>query len=155
MAPSPWLDLSYGVQLDDRNQKPLRHDAFLSAGPSIFRVNADYLFISKNAVPGVVAPVSRKEVTIGAISQLTQYWSVGGSHRRDLAPGGGPIATNLALTYQDECLTFQLVAQRDFTRRTGLKTGNSIYFRLVFKNLGEFLSPQLSTSLLGGRAVRP
>ena len=155
LAPSPWLDLSYGVQLDDRNQKPLRHDAFLSAGPSIFRVNADYLFISKNAVPGVVAPVSRKEVTIGAISQLTQYWSVGGSHRRDLAPGGGPIATNLALTYQDECLTFQLVAQRDFTRRTGLKTGNSIYFRLLFKNLGEFLSPQLSTSLLGGRAVRP
>jgi LPS-assembly protein len=101
LSPGPWVDLRYGFRLDDRTLAPRRHDAMASLGPSIFRVSADYIFISRLAIPNSTTAASRQEITMGASSAFAKYWSISASHRRDLAQNGGPIASNVTLTYQD------------------------------------------------------
>lgn len=141
VTPSPWLDVSYSFRLDSETLAQRRHDLFGIAGPPQFRVSGSYLYIDRQVLDGGTATRNREELTVGVNSAITDNWSLGVSHRRDLAKDGGPIGTGLLLTYQDECFTFQLIGQRDFTRRSGIESGDRILFRLTFKNLGEFASP--------------
>ncbi|WP_119678523.1 LPS-assembly protein LptD [Indioceanicola profundi] len=144
LTPSPWLDLSYSFRLDSETFAQRRHDAFGVFGPPEFRVSGSYLYLDRMTLESGTASQDREELTLGVNSAFSRYWSAGVSHRRDLAEDGGPISTGLVLTYQDECLTFQLIGERDFTRRTGIDTGDRVFFRLTLKNLGAFLSPSLS-----------
>jgi len=150
LTPSPWLDISYSFRLDSETLAQRRHDAYGVFGPPEFRVSGSYLYLNRLTLDRGLASQDREELTLGINSAIADHWSVGVSHRRDLSPGGGPTNTALLLTYQDECLTFQLVGERDYTRRTGIESGDRIFFRLVFKNLGEFLSPELSGDVFGG-----
>ncbi|QJE74790.1 LPS-assembly protein LptD [Aerophototrophica crusticola] len=154
LTPSPWLDLSYSFRLDSDTLAQRRHEAYVSAGPAEFRVNASYLYLDRLTLERGTASQNREELTVGVNSSFSRYWSAGVSHRRDLAENGGPIATGLVLTYQDECLTFQLVGERDFTQRSGIDSGDRVFFRLVFKNLGEFLSPSISGNVFGQQDAR-
>ncbi len=149
LTPSPWFDLSYSFRLDSDTLAQRRHDVVGIAGPPEFRVGASYVYLDRMTLEGGTAARNREELTVNVSSAFTQYWSVGASHRRDLAEGGGPVATGLVLTYQDECMTFQLVGERDYTERTGLASGDRVFFRLVLKNLGEFLSPAISGDVFG------
>ncbi|HYE51190.1 MAG TPA: LPS assembly protein LptD [Azospirillaceae bacterium] len=150
ITPSPWIDVSYGFRLDNNDLSQRQHDLFGVAGPPEFRVSGNYLYVDRLALDGGTASRDREEITLGINSTFSQNWSIGVSHRRDLAEDGGPISSGAVLTYQDECFAFQLVGERDFTRRTGIESGDRIFFRLVFKNLGEFVGPSLSGSGLLG-----
>lgn len=145
VTPSPWLDVSYSFRLDSETLAQRRHDVFGVAGPPEFRVSGSYLYLDRLVLEGGTATRNREELTLSINSSFSENWSVGVSHRRDLARDGGPIAAGLLLTYQDDCFTFQLVGERDYTRRSGLESGDRLFFRLTFKNLGEFASPSLSS----------
>ncbi|ACI98782.1 organic solvent tolerance protein OstA, putative [Rhodospirillum centenum SW] len=149
VTPSPWLDFSYGFRLDSETLDQRRHDVFGVVGPPEFRVSGSYIYLDRLTLEDGTATRNREELTLGVNSAFSENWSVGVSHRRDLATGGGAVSSGMMLTYQDECMTFQLIGERDFTRRSGLDTGDKVYFRLVFKNLGEFLSPALSGDVFG------
>ena len=144
VTPSPWLDLSYSFRLDSETLAQRRHDVFGVAGPAEFRVSGSYLYLDRQVLEGGRATRNREELTLAVNSAFAENWSVGVSHRRDLAADGGPISAGLLLTYQDECFTFQLVGERDYTRRSGLESGDRVFFRLTFKNLGEFASPSIA-----------
>lgn len=149
LTPSPWMDISYSFRLDSETMAQRLHDVYGVFGPSQFRVSGSYVYLDKLTQNGGLAARNREELTLGVSSTLTDRWSVGVNHRRDLAPGGGPVLSSATLTYQEECLTFQLVAERDNTRRTGIDRGDRVFFRVAFKNLGEFMSPSLSGSVFG------
>lgn len=154
LTPSPWLDISYSFRYDSQTTAQRLHDVYGTFGPSQFRVTGSYIYLDKLTQDGGLATRNREELTLGINSALTDQWSVGVSHRRDLAPDGGPVLSGASITYQEECLTFQLVAERDYTRRTGIDTGDRLYFRVVLKNLGEFLSPSISGSVFGQQQGR-
>ncbi|WP_445376334.1 LPS-assembly protein LptD [Niveispirillum fermenti] len=149
LTPSPWLDVSYSFRLDSETLAQRLHDVSGVFGPSQFRVTGSYIYLDKQIQDGGLATRNREELSLGVSSALTDRWSVGVSHRRDLAPDGGPVLSSATLTYQEECLTFQLVGERNYTRRIGIDTGDRLFFRVVLKNLGEFLSPSLSGSVFG------
>jgi LPS-assembly protein len=153
LTPSPWMDISYSFRLDSKNLAQRRHDVYGIFGPSIFRVNASYLYLDRVALDNGNATRNREELTLGLNSSFADHWSAGIIQRRDVAKDGGPISAGLLLTYQDECFTFQLVGERDYTRRSGIDSGDRIFFRMVFKNLGEFLSPALSGNVFGGTSA--
>lgn len=144
LAPSPWLDVTYNFRLDSDTLAQRRHDIFGVFGPPAFRVSGSYLYLDRMTLDDGTAGRNREELTLGVNSAFSTNWSAGLSHRRDLAEDGGPISTGLVLTYQDECLTFQLIGERDFTRRTGIDSGDRVFFRLTLRNLGAFVSPSLS-----------
>lgn len=150
LTPNPWMDISYNFRLDSDTGAQRMHDIFGSFGPQIFRVNGGYIYIDKTEIANgsnysnYNSTENLQEATMGFTSAFMDHWSAGASYRTNLAPDGGPISTSLVGTYQDDCLTFSLIAEHDYVQRTGLPSGNKIFFRVFFKTLGLFASPVVS-----------
>lgn len=150
LSPAPWFDVNYGFRLDQESLRFRRHSLTASAGVPMLSVSTAYTYLDQTTDRFAVSRSELEQATVGISSQFAPRWSLGVSHVQSLRPTPGPRASAGVLTYQDECFTFQTIARRDFTNVVGdVKDGNTLYFRLVFKNLGEFRSPSFS-SLLGG-----
>ncbi|MDE1147681.1 MAG: LPS assembly protein LptD [Azospirillaceae bacterium] len=147
LTPSQWMDISYGFRLDPDTGAQRMHDFTGSFGPSVFRLSGSYLYISKEELPtGTSADTTTnlQELTGGISSSFAQYYTLALNTRYDLADGGGPVTTSITGTYQDDCYTFQLILERDYTQRIGIPSGNRIFFRMIFNKLGMFVSPAFS-----------
>ena len=142
-------DIAYTTRLDHDTFDPHEHDLRASFGPDWLKATSSYLYIDQTSADGSSASL-REELGFGAQYKFADNWTLYGWHRENLRAGGGPLNTDLSLTYQDECLTYSLMAQRDYLSRSGLSSGDSVFFRITFKNLGEFESPSFSPDLLGG-----
>lgn len=140
-------DASYALRLDSETFDPREHDLRAVIGPSWLNAAVNYLYIDQNTTDGSSAAL-REELGLGGNWKFNDYWSIGGYHRENLRSGES-LNSSLALTYQDECMTFSLNAQRDYVSRTGLDSGDSVFFRLIFKNLGEFESPSINPTVFG------
>jgi LPS-assembly protein len=150
LSPAPWLDVNYGFRVDQESLRVRRHSLTASAGAPVLRLSTAYTYLDQTTDRFAVQRSELEQASIGISSQFAPRWSVGINHIQSLRPAPGPRATLGVLTYQDECFTFQTIARRDFTNVVGdVKDGNTLYFRLVFKNLGEFRTPGLG-GLLGG-----
>jgi len=92
----------------------------------------------------------REQLSFSTAYSFADYWSIGLSNLRDFESEAesGSLNTSLSLSYADECLTVGVFATRDYTTRRGIDSGDSIFVRLVFKNLGEVETPQLSSTTL-------
>ncbi len=144
LVPTSWMDLFYGFRLDNETLEPERHTIRSTIGVPLFRFGVDYNFIENQVDPNQTARDDREFATVAVSSQLTEDWRVWASHDHTFNPDAGPRKTSLNLTYQDECFTFEARASRDYTSIPGVSDGVSVFFRLVFKNLGEVTSPSLS-----------
>lgn len=145
-----WTDLAYSVRLDNATYDPREHDLRMNVGPGWLQGSVSYLYAEQSATDPLASP-TRQEVTVGSHWTFLPHWTISGSHRHDLERSDGALASSVNLVYQDECLTFSLIAQRDHVARSGLDSGDSIFFRLIFRNIGEFESPNLSTDVFGGQ----
>lgn len=151
LQPADWLDVNYGFRIDHETLKPRRHSLNASAGVPLLRLSTAYTYVDQTTSRTAVTRNRVEQANFGLSSQLTNYWNLGIGHTQAMEPQPGPRSSVAILTYSDECLIFQTVAQRDYTiSTTGEKDGNTIFFRLVFKNVGEFKSPGLNASFLGG-----
>ncbi len=134
-APQSLYDILYRFRLDKDKLTPRRHEVTMNVGPPLLRLSGDYIFLSEpNALS---ATPTREELNVGLSSKVTQYWTVAGQTRQDLA-GGSTLSYRFDATYEDECfiLTGTFV-RRLFTNRE-LKPSNTFLFLLTFKNLGQF-----------------
>lgn len=145
-------DISYSTRLDSGNLDPREHNLNATLGPSWLHGSVSYLYINQNTTDGSSA-TQREELGVGAFWQFADHWSIAARHSQNLRSGGGSLLSGGALTYQDECLTFSLNAQRDYLSRTGLNSGDSVFFRVVFKNLGGFESPTFTPDVFGSKAT--
>lgn len=143
-----YVDVDYRFRLDEQDLASRRHELSGSFGTSSLRLNTAY-FLAKG-VPATDVAQDREQLYTGLSTALTDYWSIGGYNRRDFDdPDAGTLASGLYLAYRDECFDFSINAQRNFTNRSGLDSGDTIYFRLGFKNLGELESPNFGPDLFG------
>lgn len=147
LRPNEWMDASYSFALDNDDLGANRHEVSASVGQPVFRPRASYLFLDDNF--GTTVEGETEEVTVGASSQLTRYWSTSADHSWDLRDEGGSLNSSLNLTYADECFTFITTAQREYTERDDVDSGYGVYFQLVFKNLGEVTSPTFNMASSG------
>jgi LPS-assembly protein len=145
LSPNRYFDLRYNAQFDNDTFRPRVHDVTVSGGVPLLRGGGNYYYrdpLSENTTVD-----KREYLTTFVSSRFTPNWSVTLSQSRDFEAAGDSLLTTAAvLTYADECFTFQVVGKRDYTTRADLESGDTIYFRLVFKNLGEFEAPLLSGS---------
>lgn len=145
------VNIAYSTRLDNKALVPRVHDLRLYVGPPRLQGWTSYLYVDQPSADGLSQP-QRQELGLGGRWKFSDYWALTGSHQRDLERTNGALSTNLNLTYQDECLTFALSASRDHVARTGLSSGDSLFFRLIFKNLGEFESPSISPDIFASRS---
>lgn len=151
LQPANWLDVNYGFRIDHETLKPRRHSLNTSVGVPLLRLGAAYTYVDQTASRTAVTQDRVEQATFSLSSVFTDHWSVGISHQQAMEPQPGARSTFGALTYSDECLIFQTVVQRDYTTTAGgVKDGNTIFFRFVFKNVGEFKTPGINPTFLGG-----
>lgn len=149
---SPYINALYDFRLDEDSFTIRRDYLNLQVGVPEFLVAADYLFIDD--IPGILDGSEREELSLSVSSKFSQHWSIAASHLRNMAPqSSGALYTIVGLFYEDECFRFDTNFMRDHTVREGIDNGDSIYFRLVFKNLGEVKTPKIATSFIGGNRL--
>ncbi len=151
LQPADWLDVNYGFRIDHDTLKPRRHSLNASAGVPLLRVGTSYTFVDQTASRTATTRNRVEQATFSVSSVFDANWSLGVSHQQAMEPQPGPRSSLATLSYADECLIFQTILRRDYTVTTGgVKDGNTLFFRFVFKNVGEFKTPGIS---LGGTAA--
>ncbi len=151
LQPADWLDVNYGFRIDHETLRPRRHSLNASAGVPLLRVSTAYTFVDQTASRNALTQDRVEQATFALSSAFDPNWSVSLAHVQAMEPQPGARTSLAVLTYGDECLIFQTIARRDYTTTSGgVKDGNTIFFRFVFKNVGEFRTPGISASFLGG-----
>lgn len=154
LQPAEWLDVNYGFRIDHDTLKPRRHSLNASAGVPLLRLGTSYTFVDQTSSRTATTLDRVEQATFSLNSNFVQNWGLGISHVQAMEPQPGPRSTLATLTYGDECLIFQTILRRDFTTSSnGVKDGNTLFFRFVFKNVGEFKTPSISMNFLGNSAT--
>jgi LPS-assembly protein len=135
IAPADYLDFLYRFRIDPRDLNIKRSEAKLSVGPSWFRADLNYLFVNEDAGSGEFG--DREEISAGLKVKLGKFWTAKGNIREDLTEDGGSISHGVGFTYKDECIIFDASFERSFTEDRDLKPKDTVFFRVIFKNLGE------------------
>lgn len=129
-----YLDLDYRFRYDVEDLASRRHEVRASGGVPIFRVATTYTFLDEAA--RFEEPEDLEEIVVAASSQLTDYWSTRASIRRDLADEE-TRQISFGVVYSDECFTVSANFLRDRTEDRDREDGNTIFFTVAFRNLGE------------------
>lgn len=134
LRPIEHVDFLYRFRLDKDDFNADRSEVDLSLGPDALNLDLSYFFIDQEASDEEFD--EREELRIALSSRVTEHWTVGFSHRRDLFEDSS-LETAVSLAYQDECFLIEGVAQRSFFRDRDLEADDSVFVRIVFKHLGE------------------
>ncbi len=123
------FSINYRFRLDRDTLKDRRDEISASYSGRYFTLSADYLQFDKDPIIG-----SDEEISGGIGLLLTPEWTMSTSIRKDLqrdqlTTGG------YGLTYQDECFTFILQANRDLASDRDLRDTTSFVAQVFFKNL--------------------
>ena len=81
-----------------------------------------------------------EELALLLRSRLTRYWRGSLSSLTDLNRDGGLRSIRMNLTYENECFQFSSDISRTFFEDRDLKPTDAIFFRVLFKTLGEVKS---------------
>ena len=134
VTPSPLFNLDYRFRFDHQTFDGRRQEIDLIAGPDLFRIGANYTFVDQIAGTGTEDDV--EEVTARFSSRFAENWLLSGSFRRDLELDESR-EISFGLAYGDECITIGVDLRRKFTEDRDSNAGDSIFFTLSLRNLGD------------------
>ena len=137
ISPSNNLNLLYRTRLDKENLEPRRNEVSLTVGRPALNFQGNYSFFGSQKGSEFAG---REELSLSLKSQLTRYWRGSLSSLTDLDRDGGLRSIRMNLTYEDECFQFSTDISRTFFEDRDLKPTDSIFFRVLFKTLGEVKS---------------
>jgi LPS-assembly protein len=134
ISPGDYLDLLYRFRIDPDDWQSRRRELKFRVGPRWLKASANYFYVGEETGTGEFG--NREQVTFGLRAILSKYWTADAVIQEDLT-GNGTIAEGLGFTYQDECFIFDIRLERTFTEDRDLQPTDTIFFKLIFKHLGE------------------
>lgn len=135
-TPNPYVDMQYRFRLDKNSLVSRRSEVSLATGTDPFRIGGTYVFVtSDGTLPGI--PNNTEELYLSASSKLNRNWSLVVGHRHNLSAGGGPIRTDVGITYEDECFILGFDIANDRTQDRDFKRGVAVMFRINLKTIGD------------------
>jgi LPS-assembly protein len=144
LYPGQYITASYQTRLDHENFSSKLHQLNFSLTPSSGTVvGANYLFLA--STPSIAAGQNRNNLSPFISQKLTEFWTVSGSLVTQLGSKSQIQDAAGSITYQDDCFAFSLQASKNLML-SGLQSsssGTSVFFRLGFKTLGFFQSPNV------------
>jgi LPS-assembly protein len=146
LHPVSWFDLGYRFRLDNDNLSRRSQNIGFAVGRPLLTFTTSYDMLDRTTDPAAPERVLGEYASFGLRSRVSRYWNVALSHSQGINPEPGPRQTALAMTYEDECFSFQALAERDHTRLESMGGGTRVLFRLVFRNIGEVSVPVLSST---------
>lgn len=134
--PNSYVDMQYRFRLDKDSLVSRRSEVSLATGTDPFRIGGTYVFVtSDGSLPGI--PNNTEELYVSASSRLNRNWSIIVGHRHNLGPGGGPVRTDVGITYEDECFILGFDIANDRTEDRDFKRGVAVMLRINLKTIGD------------------
>ena len=144
-TPAGWLDVTGRTRVNPHNGDVTFADGLFSAGTTLLRFNAGYIYDQRNPytlydalayTPTLPAAyfVPRSEVEVGLNSRRGPY-RFSGFARRDIK-NNQMIAVGARGTYENECLIFDANFFRRYTSILGDNGDTTILFTVTFKTIG-------------------
>lgn len=140
VVPNRYMDVLYRYQLNETDLEPNVSEVSFNLGPKAIRLSGDYIFVRNE--PNEDSFRTREEITVHASSQVDAWWTWRAFYKRDLDLDESRNA-GVSLIYEDECFIFEGRWDRDFTASTDVDSGDTLFFRLTFKTLGEIESGEI------------
>ena len=137
ISPTDSLNLLYRTRLNKENLEPRRNEVSLAVGRSALSFQGNYSFFDRQAGSEFAG---REELSLSLRSKLSRFWRGTLSSLTDLDNDGGLRSIRMNLTYEDECLQFSTDISRTFFEDRDLTPTDAIFFRVLFKTLGEVKS---------------
>jgi LPS-assembly protein len=152
-VPNKWIDFTARARVDHDNGDLKFADAITSFGQPILRLNFGYIYSANNpyyeylqnyTVPSLFSAndiaadfyTPRQEVTANASTHFGK-WTLNAGARRDLQTGQ-MVTAGGDIKWENECLIFDLYANRRFTSIAGDNGDTTILFTIVLKTVGAF-----------------
>ncbi len=135
LAPFDFFDVQYRFRFDKEDLDTRRNELDVSIGPPALNVELGYLDIDLTA--DEFEFVGREELNLRVNSKLSEYWSAFVAHRRNLFTDDS-LTTQGGISYSDECIQIEAVAQRNFFEDRDIDSEDTFFVRVVLKHLGEF-----------------
>ncbi len=133
IKPTKNTAIEYRFRLDKDNFSARRNEFSANAGPSLLRFNLNYNFFDEGSGSGEFT--DREEITYGFSSQFSKAWSINASSTRDLQLSS-TLNQKFGLNFHCDCFTMNLNFERTFTEDRDVKPSDTVFLKLIFKNLG-------------------
>ncbi len=140
-SPGKFLNMNYRFRFDKDTLEPNYQEAYTSFGNDLLRMGVSYLFI-RGTDDDFTEYEDRHEITNSLRSRINKAWYADLYTKRDLAKDGGVLENGLGVTYEDECMVFNIKAKREYGTEyydydeDEAEDGTSIIFTVEFKTLG-------------------
>jgi LPS-assembly protein len=130
------MRFDYQFRLDKDATAFRRHDVRTTFGVPEFLPSVTYTYLDPPPT-NTTGLGAVEELRYGFSTTVEKYYTFRAEQIRDLRPGfDGARTTTLGLSYTDECFVSSISFVRDHTVRTGVKSGDTFFFRIYFKHLG-------------------
>jgi LPS-assembly protein len=138
LAPVPWLEVLGRTRLDGNTLE----NRFWDVTGTVFAGRTSFSAGYLNTQPAYNGSYpERNEIAAGAQFHINEYWRAGMFGRYDIYLDR-PVAAQLALTYEDECLIFDARFVRrwaeDPTTQRQYPSNMLLFFRVTLKTIGDF-----------------
>lgn len=130
-----WLDLRSRALFDRSTGTTKRHEFLLKFGQPVLNISSTYTLLPRQEFFNIDRKTEQLGIAIH--SEFNEHWSGAITGVRELGSSGGSLSHGVGITYSDECFLFSASLTKNFYRDRDLKPGTTIFFRLVFKNIGE------------------
>ncbi|MBL8706842.1 MAG: LPS-assembly protein LptD [Rhodospirillales bacterium] len=148
VSPHPWFDVISRFRLNKDDFGIERNETIAVIGPPILQLSGSYL-----RAPSTEFSNGRVQQVSGVLSsKVNENWSVRAYGIRDLNNGNdlGWVNYGAGATYEDECFIFDVRWLRTFTASEEIDPGDTIYFKLSFKLLGDLAGGFDAPKINGG-----
>lgn len=129
-------DINYAFQFESRHLRSNRHELNTNSDFGRFSVSSQYLFAK--GLEGSEFETSRQQAKLSGGYYLTPDYQLEVSGTRNLGEDEGMRKASAGLNYYGQCVSWGLIAERDYTDDDGEGSDLEVMFRLGLKNLGEF-----------------
>lgn len=135
MSPHPWFDVITRFRLNKDDFGIERNETVAVVGPPILQLQGSYIRAPSSQFSN--GRVQQAQAYLS--SKVDENWTVHIMGLRDLNEGNdlGWINYGAGALYQDDCFTFDVRWIRTFTANQEVSAGDTIYFKLSFRLLGD------------------
>ncbi len=144
-----FLSLTHRFRVDRKSFAIRRNEIDATLGSQQTYFEAGYLKLNRHISDTIEDLRDHEELRLGGRLAFLKRWSLFGSTTLDLTPdkngplvdpslteNGDTVKSRVGLAYEDDCFEFSVSWRRDYTSIGDARRGNTIQFRLAFKNLG-------------------
>ncbi len=147
LKPVPYFDLTMRERFDHDTMQTRFADFTTTVGNDLLTVSAGYIYSNTNIfyyyenIPGTAAAQTalntpRNELSLGAETHVGA-WRVSGNVRQDLQLHR-PSSFDSHITYENECLIFDVVFYRRYSSVLSDTGDSGLLFSITLKTVGEF-----------------